>query len=295
MAKKYADLWKEASNLKEEGKNVANFKGNVAKLPYTLKDEFRKRQDPKLDEAINKAQSNTFGAAIKGLNMYQDISNPFARRDLAEQYQGGVEQGWKNLVDERTRRKGVYADYINKWTGLYGAEAAKRQNIFENEVSSWNREKTLADTDENNRRWNIENARAEKTSSKKNDEDDFWSYAQNELNSSVGSDGKYDPNVYNRVREEALSSANINKKQFDAEMSSGINERDYGTTGIETKERDYVNENKQAKAKNVQDIMNKAKSSEKEADYGDLYWKGTKIYRKVNWGTDDIVYDPDNQ
>lgn len=181
MAKSYADLWKEVGGLEAEGKAVSEAKANAAKLTYTLKEEFRKAQDPKLDEAINKAQSDTFGAAIKGLNMYQDISNPFARRDLAEQYQGGIEMGWKNLTDERTRRQGVYSDYIEKWSGLYGAEAAKRADEFNNKMSIWEKEKSLADTEENNRRWNIENARAERAASVKNDKP----YSEQEITATI--------------------------------------------------------------------------------------------------------------
>ena len=276
MAKKYADLWKEAGNLKIAGQDVANFKSDAAKLPYQLKDEFRKAQDPELNKQINDLQSKTFGAFAKGLNKYQDISNPFARRDLAKQYQGGIETQWKNAVDEKTRRQGVYADYISKWTGLYGAEAARKQDIFNNQVSAWDREKNLADTETSNRHWEITNSRAERNSASKADTKDFWKYAQNELNSSVGSDGKYNPNVYNRVRQEALANAKITKSQFDNEMSSGVNARDYGTVGIETKPEDYVNENKQSEAKKIHDITSKAKPSENEANYGDFYWKGTK-------------------
>lgn len=166
MAKTIEDLWGEADELDKAGKKAAEAKATAAKLPYTLKDEFRKAQDPALDQAINKAQSDTFGAAIKGLNMYQDISNPFARRDLAEQYQGGVSMGWKNLTDERTRRQGVYADYIEKWTGLFGAEAAKEQDLFQNKLAKFDRESNLANTAESMRRWEIENKRAEESHAK---------------------------------------------------------------------------------------------------------------------------------
>jgi hypothetical protein len=178
MAKSYADLWKEAADLESEGNDVANFNESVAKLPYELKDKFREKQDPALDKAINKAQSDTFGAAIKGLDMYQGISNPFARRNLAEQYQGIVEQGWKNLTDERTRRQGVYSDYIEKWTGLFGAEAAKRQDMFQNKMSVWEKEKSLADTEESTRRWNIEQANSKATASNK-------PYTEQEITSTI--------------------------------------------------------------------------------------------------------------
>jgi len=183
MAKSYSDLWKEAGNLESEGNDVASFKESVAKLPYQLKDEFRKAGDPKLDEQINRLQSDTFGAAIKGIDMYKDISDPFARRALAEKYQGGIEQTWKNSVDERTRRQGVYSDYIEKWTGLFGAEAAKRADQFNNKMSIWEKEKSLADTEENNRRWTIENARAERAAGAKTDKP----FSEQEITATINS------------------------------------------------------------------------------------------------------------
>jgi hypothetical protein len=276
MAKNYKDLWASAADLEKQGEDVANANANAAKLPYTLKDEFRKAQDPKLDEAINKAQSDTFGAAIKGLDMYKGISDPFARRDLAEQYQGGIEMGWKNLTDERTRRQGVYSDYITKWTGLYGAEAARKQDLFNNKVQTWDREKTLADTDENNRRWEIENARSAASAGSKGDDNLFWEYAQNELASSVGEDGKYDPRVYERIRSEAKR-YNINKDSFDNDMSYGLGESEYKNLGIGT-----TLSPTQQKAKLELEEMERNKEIGRKADDNEdnYYWSGTKVKKK---------------
>lgn len=235
MAKSYSDLWKEAADMEKEGADVANFNEAVAKLPYQLKDEFRKAQDPALDKAINKAQSDTFGAAIKGLNMYQDISNPFARRDLAETYQGIVEQGWKNLTDERTRRQGVYADYITKWTGLFGAEAAKKQDLFNNKMTIWEKEKSLADTEESKRRWEIEQSRSGGTASKAAQKSQFKKDAIATLEASRGEDGKADPNVYKEIRNLAWD-YDINKDEFDSQFGQELSDEEWKNVGIKTAE-----------------------------------------------------------
>jgi len=277
MAKSYKDLWAEAADLESEGENVANFNESVAKLPYTLKDEFRKAQDPKLDEAINKAQSDTFGAAIKGLNMYQDISDPFARRDLAEQYQGGIEMGWKNLTDERTRRQGVYADYITKWTGLYGAEAAKKQDLFNNKISIWEKEKSLADTEENNRRWEIENARAERTSGTKVAKD----YTNQEITATVASlkaQGKNWGEINDFLVSEGIDT--IRNSYADKQMRSII-----GGERIE-EQLSYSEENAKMKFEETKSQGNGSQENpyknESMAENGDYYWSGTKKKKKVN-------------
>ena len=234
MAQKtYADLWKEASKLEKEGNEVASFKETVSKLPYGLKDEFRKAQDPKLDEAINKAQSDTFGAAIKGLNLYKDISDPFARRDLAESYQGIQEQGWKNLTDERTRRQGVYADYITKWTGLFGAEAAKKQDVFNNKMTIWEKEKSLADTEESTRRWNIEQSQ-KGSGSATGKKTTFLKEAMDALDESRGDDGKVNPNVYKEIRNMAYVNFGISKSEFDSQYGSELGDWEWENVGIKT-------------------------------------------------------------
>jgi hypothetical protein len=281
-SKTIKDLWASAAELEKEGEDVANFSGSVAKLPTELATEFRKAQDPKLDQAINKAQSDTFGAAIKGLDMYQDISNPFARRSLAEQYQGGIEQGWKNLVDERTRRQGVYSDYIEKWTGLFGAEAARKQSMFQNKLSAWDREKNLADTEENNRRWETENARANRGSGSKNDRNSFTSDAVALFNESVGKDGKVSPEVYREIRDMAMSGGYYSRSEFDDEFGDRIGDFNYHNVGIETKNTNTIdnqikeenlkqkkikNEAEQRKQDAINEAMNKKKNPSKWASF----------------------------
>jgi len=269
MAKSYKDLWAEAGNLQKEGSDVANFKEAVAKLPFQLTDEFRKAQDPKLDEAINKAQSDTFGAAIKGLDMYQGISNPFTRRALAEKYQGGVEMGWKNLVDERTRRQGVYSDYITKWTGLFGAEAAKRQDEFQNKMAIWDREKGLADTEENNRRWNIENARASASAGNK-------SYTEQEITATI-----------NQLRNGGTDWETISKflgeKGVDVSTGSYADVQlntAFGTGNYPVKPGALSPTQELAKIKLEQ--TNKDNEIKRKADEGSdgYYWSGTKVKKK---------------
>lgn len=286
MAKSYSDLWKEAEDLEKEGENVANFNESVAKLPYTLKDEFRKAQDPALDKAINKAQSDTFGAAIKGLNMYQGISDPFARRDLAESYQGIVEQGWKNLTDERTRRQGVYADYITKWTGLFGAEAAKKQDLFNNKMTIWEKEKSLADTEESNRRWEIENARAERTAGSKVEKD----YTNQEITATVAAlkaQGKNWGEINDFLVSEGIDT--VRNSYADKQMRSII--------GGETIEEplSYSEQNAKMKYEEAKSQGNGTKENpyktSKDADYGDYYWSGTKKKKKVNWAFDPTIND----
>lgn len=160
MAKKLSDLWVEADKLTAQSKESANATATAAKLPFTLKDEFRKRQDPSLDQAINTKEQQVLGGAIEGLNKFQDITNPFTRRDLAEKYQGGLSVGLNNLTDERTRRQGVYADYIEKWTGLYGAEAARKRDMFQASLSAFDRNSSLVTKEEEQRRYEV--AQAEK-------------------------------------------------------------------------------------------------------------------------------------
>jgi hypothetical protein len=269
--KNLADLWKEAGKLEEEGEDVAKFNESVAKLPYQLKDEFRQRQDPKLDEQINRLQSDTFGAAIKGLDMYKDISDPFARRNLAEMYQGGIESQWKNAVDERTRRQGVFADYIEKWTGLFGAEAARKQQIFENKQATWDREKNLADTEESNRRWEIENARAERNSAKASQKD----WTDQEVRAFVMS---HKDDMTWEDQKQYLGSKGVDITQgrtFDIIANVA-----YGTGNYPLVPKEDTDAERSEKAYN--ELKRKATNNEE-----DFYWSGTKVKKKkkglFNW------------
>ena len=279
--KSLADLWKEAGDLEDEGNDVANFNASVEKLPYQLKDEFRQRQDPKLDEQINSLQSDTFGAAIKGLDMYQGISDPFARRNLAEMYQGGIEKQWKNAVDERTRRQGVFADYIEKWTGLFGAEAARKQQIFQNKQATWDREKNLADTEENNRRWEIENARAERSSGSKSQKD----WTDQEVRAFVM---QHKGDMTWEDQKDYLGSKGVDVTQgktFDIIANTAYGTGNYPLVPKEDTEA----ERKDKEKRNYVNSFN-AKENIGKANYGENYWEGTKIKKKKNWWFDSTVY-----
>jgi len=285
MAQQKKDLWGEADNLVKQANKVAEAKYTAATLPYQLKDEFRKAQDPELDNKINEAQQVMFGGFDAGLNKYQNITNPFARRDLASRYQGGLSADYANLTDERTRRQGVYNDYIAKWSGLYGAEASRQQDIYTNKVDQFNRDKSLADTEENTRRWNIENAQSVSKANKK-DSSDFWRYAQSELSKSVGEDTLYDPGVYERVRSEALSEFGITKQQFDNEMGNKVNSSDHSRLGIKLGDPSTVNNDEKAqiemdRRRKLSEFTSQVKSSEDEAKYGEYYWKDGEIYKKT--------------
>lgn len=287
MAKSLADLWKEAGDLEDEGNDVANFNASVEKLPYQLKDEFRQRQDPKLDQQINRLQSDTFGAAIKGLDMYQDISNPFNRRSLAEMYQGGIESQWKNAVDERTRRQGVFSDYIEKWTGLFGAEAARKQQIFQNKQSTWDREKNLADTEENNRRWEIENARAERSGSGSNK-----AWTEQEITSTINqlkNNGVDWGTISNYLAEQGVDV--VHKSYADSQLNRAFDPKFQGYEEDKTP-TEQLNEIKLNDAKKKQQYIDSfsAKENIDKAKYGENYWEGTKIKKKKNWWVDSTLY-----
>lgn len=270
MAKNLKDLWGEADKLNAEGEKVAEAKATAAKLPFTLKDEFRKAQDPELDKAINKAQSDTFGAAIKGLNMYQDISNPFARRDLAEEYQGGVSMGYKNLTDERTRRQGVYSDYIEKWSGLFGAEAARQSDIFQNKLATFDREKNLADTEENNRRWEIENARAERSSARTNS-----TFTEQEITQTVAT-------LKNNGTDWETISQYLREKGVDVNEDSFADLQLRGAFGQSTQKRGAALSPNEELAKIKLDQAKKDEEIKRKADAGEdgLYWAGTNVKKK---------------
>ncbi len=154
----YSNLWSKAVKMEKEGKKLADFTADVAKLPYKLKDEFRKRRDPALDEAINKKEQEVLGGAIMGLEKYKGIEDPFARRALAEKYQEGLSIGLNNLRSEKERREGVMSDYIEKWAGLYGAEAAKQQAIFQQKQALWSNQLALADRAREEEHWQITQA-----------------------------------------------------------------------------------------------------------------------------------------
>jgi hypothetical protein len=156
----YAGLTKMASKVDKAEKEAADYGYAASVLPIKLREAFDKNRDPELDKAIITKQQEVLGGAITGLEKYRDISDPFTRRALAEKYQSGLTVGLDSLTSERDRRQGKFEDYITKWSGLYGAEAARKQQVATSAASGLSRYKTLADTAENQRRYNI--AEAEK-------------------------------------------------------------------------------------------------------------------------------------
>lgn len=113
------------------GQDAIDAKYTADVLPAALKEAYDKAGDPKLDKAISQKRNDVMGGAIEGLNKYKDISDPFARRALAEKYQSGLSVGLDSLVSEKERRQKSMTDYINKWSGLFGAEAARKQSMAE--------------------------------------------------------------------------------------------------------------------------------------------------------------------
>lgn len=113
------------------GKDAIDMKYTADVLPAALKEAYDNSRDTSLDKEISKKRNDVMGGAIEGLNKYKDISDPFARRALAEKYQSGLSVGLDSLVTEKERRQKSFADYVNKWSGLFGAEAARRQSMAE--------------------------------------------------------------------------------------------------------------------------------------------------------------------
>lgn len=152
----YAGLTGLAEKTSKATKEAADSSYLAAVLPTILKEKFDKTKDPALDAAISGKTQQVLGGAIEGLNKYKDISDPFTRRALAEKYQGGLSIGLDSLTSEKDRRQGKFEEYITKWSGLYGAEAARKQSQATLAQGEFNTYKSLADTAENTRRYNIE-------------------------------------------------------------------------------------------------------------------------------------------
>jgi len=156
----YKGLSKMASKVDKAEKEAADYGYLANVLPIKLRESFDKNRDPELDKAIITKQQEVLGGAVTGLEKYRDISDPFTRRALAEKYQSSLTIGLDSLTSERERRQGKFEEYITKWGGLFGAEAAKKQQTATTASNSLNRYKSLADTAENQRRYKI--AEAEK-------------------------------------------------------------------------------------------------------------------------------------
>lgn len=129
-----------------------DFSGQVQALPHNLRDAFRKNRSPELDNQINQAETTYGNAGFEGLSKYENVTDPIARRALAEKYQGMRGTDYKNLLSEKDRREGKYSDYIEKWTGLYSAEASRQQGILQGMKDQWQMENTLSQQ-ENTEKW----------------------------------------------------------------------------------------------------------------------------------------------
>lgn len=131
MAKKQQNKYALATESGGLGQDAIDMKYTADVLPMALKEAYDKSRDTKLDAEISKKRNDVMGGAIEGLNKYKDISDPFARRALAEKYQSGLSVGLDAIVTEKERRQKSFTDYINKWSGLFGAEAARKQSMAE--------------------------------------------------------------------------------------------------------------------------------------------------------------------
>lgn len=286
----YAGLTSFAEKLSKSQKSATDARYIASALPYTLAEEFRKQGDPALDAAIVTKQQQVLGGGIEGLNKYQMITNPFERRAMAEKFQSGLTIGLDSLTSEKTRRQGKFEEYINKYAGLYGAQAAMKESEANQMSNEFNIYKSIADQTENTRRYNLERADKAAATSKTGDESLFREYITSELNASRGKDGKVDPAVYARLRDEAYTKYGTTKGTFDSQFSSNVGNHEYEKLGL-TAPKDTTDYKQQIENNRFAEFAN-AKSSEKEAKYGEYYWKNGKIYLKKNWAFDEEVYAP---
>ncbi len=141
-----------ANNITGATNQYLNFQAQVDRLPFDLKDYFRKNRSKELDEKINKAETDYGNAGFEGLSKYANVTDPIARRALAEQYQGLRGNDYKNLLSEKDRRQGKYMDYIEKYTGLYSAEASRQQGLLKNMRDNWSMMNTLSQQ-QNDEKW----------------------------------------------------------------------------------------------------------------------------------------------
>lgn len=227
MAIKISDIWKKVQSNTKEANSVAGYGKEVESLPFQLRDEYNKRQDPALNKAISEKQNQVLGGAIEGLNKYQDVVNPFTRRALAEKYQSGLSTGLSSLTDERTRRVGVYEDYITKWSGLYGADLAYKKNILANKQESVNQMMGVYNLEESKRQADEDKRRYEQGSKKEN----FLLDAVKAINASKGTDGKADPQVYGEVRDIGIGYG-LTPQKFDSLFGNKMAENEWEGLGI---------------------------------------------------------------
>lgn len=241
-------------------------------LPAALKEAYDQSRNTKLESEISKKRNDVMGGAIEGLNKYKDISDPFARRALAEKYQSGLSVGLDALVTEKERRQKSFTDYVNKWSGLFGAEAARKQAMASEALE---REKMA-----------ISNGKPSKDT-----DNDYLEYAGAQLEASKGMNkGQYHadtlkellikaPNESTRTAVRELFGGGVDK---EGQESLGINRYKPEAVKTETPKQAYENSK-------YSQLSNAAKSRE-EAVEGGLYWKDGKLYKKVShwYGNADV-------
>lgn len=313
----FEDLEKESKKVSQMARRSNKYANYAERLPIDLKDEFRKRQDPALNKQVSEAEQEALGSAVVGLDRYKNISDPFERRALAEKYQGQKSAEYDYLASERDRRKGKFEDYIERWSGLYGAEAAKRQNMLTAAQDEYSRMSNLSQSQreqsrweqefaEDKRRWGAEHALSQARESRLSDDtedDDFLAYAAEEINASQGEDGYADPRVYERILAEAREKG-YDKSKIDAEFGYEINPRDAKRLGLETEEK------KSSEGKNMETLIDqrtkegRVAATREQAKVNDYYWDGSVLRQKKDnsWlpfnagdkSKDPIIYDPNN-
>ena len=144
MAKSYAQLETDSEKIAQSSSKYADVLGKIETAPQEITEAYRKSKANKnIDEAINKSEQQMLGGFTAGVDKYSNVSNPFKRLALATKYKGTLAVEYNNLVDERTRRAGVLSEYIDKWRGLYGAEAARQKVQIDSMESKFQRDLTL--------------------------------------------------------------------------------------------------------------------------------------------------------
>lgn len=144
MAKSYTQLEIDSEKIAKSSSKYADALAKVETAPQEITEAYRtSKANKNIDEAINKSEQQMLGGFTAGMDKYQNVSNPFKRLALATKYKGTLAVEYNNLVDERTRRAGVLSEYIDKWRGLYGAEAARQKVNIDAMESQFNRDLTL--------------------------------------------------------------------------------------------------------------------------------------------------------
>lgn len=270
----YAGLDKIGEEADKAQKKAIDSTYAAAALPYQLRDDFNKNKNPALDKAIVEKQSEVIGGAITGLEKFQDIFNPFQRRALAEKFQGGLHTELDSLTSERDRRQGKFEEYITKWTGLYGAEAAREVSYAGLAETKYNRAKSMADTIENNRRYEAEQAESTRR----------WNIEQ--ANKGTEKADKYTDIEVRKMINEAKAAGRDWQTIADTLGSAGIDvssgsmadnelRRLHGLQPVSTSSASRT-----PKQQMEDDLYSSIKNSRDEAAEGDLYKKNGRVYKK---------------